>query len=180
MADAGLDTVGAVRAPSRKWTFGLIVISSLLFIVVLAVSAAFDSSIRVLHTFQALIYVAVILLARKMSPWGYGAGCFIAAFWNWANIAYTDFLRAGISETAQLLGTGHLERPDLFIAVFAAGAHFILIGACLAGYFQMPSRTRTELLKFLGGGCVAIAYFAGIILLFGQQFIWILKAFVGS
>lgn len=50
-----------------KW---LIVGSSFVFILVLALSAVFEASIRVPHTFQALIYVAVIILAVKRSPLG--------------------------------------------------------------------------------------------------------------
>ena len=53
-----------------SWIDWLIFASSVLFILVLALSAFYDPSIRVLHLFQALIYVAVILLTRRGSAWG--------------------------------------------------------------------------------------------------------------
>lgn len=40
----------------------------------LAVSAYFEPAIRVLHTFQAFIYLAVIAGALRHQKWGYGAG----------------------------------------------------------------------------------------------------------
>jgi hypothetical protein len=43
----------------------------------------FDPTVRVLHPFQALIYVAIIYLARRRSAYGFGAGCIMAAFWNY-------------------------------------------------------------------------------------------------
>lgn len=56
------------------------------FTLALALSAIFDPSIRVLHTLQALIYLAVIWLVRRSSSWGYGAGFFIAVLWNYTNL----------------------------------------------------------------------------------------------
>ena len=51
-----------------------IVASCLLFIFALAVSAYFEPAIRVLHTFQAFIYLAVIAGALRHEKWAYGAG----------------------------------------------------------------------------------------------------------
>ena len=68
-----------------NWIQGLIVASCAVFVFVLALSAIFDPSIRVLHVFQAGIYVAVVVLARKHSAWGYGVGCLTAAYWNYTN-----------------------------------------------------------------------------------------------
>ncbi len=62
------------------WNNRLIVAGCVVFILVLALSAVFDPSIRALHLSQAFIYVAVIVLAGKRSAWGYGSGCLIAAF----------------------------------------------------------------------------------------------------
>jgi hypothetical protein len=56
-----------------RWIYRAIVSSCVLFIFILALAAVFDPTIRWLHLFQALIYVAVILLARERSAWGYGA-----------------------------------------------------------------------------------------------------------
>jgi hypothetical protein len=50
-----------------QWT---IEIGAWFFILCLFISAIFDPTIRVLHTLQALIYLAVILLTRRRSAWG--------------------------------------------------------------------------------------------------------------
>lgn len=39
-----------------------------------------------------LHYIAVIVLTRKNSAWGFGAGCIIAAFWNYINLFVTTFV----------------------------------------------------------------------------------------
>lgn len=170
--------MGETTKPDR-WLKGLIVASCVVFILVLAISAVFDASIRLLHTFQALIYIAVILLAARRSAWGYGAGFFIATFWNWTNLVHTTFIANGVRELARVVRTGQLQNPDQLIAVFAAAAHFVLIGGCLAGYIRIQPKGRLDLAKFLGGGLLAIAYFAGIILVFGRQYVPLLKQVFG-
>ncbi len=145
------------------------------FILVLALSAAFEPSIRVLHAFQAGLYVAVAMLALARSPWGYGAGCFIAAFWNWVNLAYTTFIANGLTELSSALRTGQVAHPDQLIAVVAAAAHFVLIVACLLAYSRIRPKPAWSPLRFLAGGLLAIAYFVGIILLFGRQYVPLLR-----
>lgn len=86
-----------------SWIDWLIFASSVLFILVLALSAFYDPSIRVLHLFQALIYVAVILLTRRGSAWGYGAGSIMATLWNWTNLVHTTFIKVGLVQLSNLL-----------------------------------------------------------------------------
>src|SRR5215470_18296219 len=86
------------------------------FIAALVLSAVFDPSIRVLHALQALIYVAVIVLTRRGSAWGFGAGCLISALWNYINLAITTFIAAGVHQLVMLIETGRLARPDLLVA----------------------------------------------------------------
>ena len=162
-------------ATSDAWIQGLIEASSVVFILVLALSAVFDASIRVLHTFQAAIYVAVVILARKRSAWGYGAGCLIAALWNWTNLVHTTFVTNGLRELSQAVQTGQIRRPDQLIAVLAASAHFVLILACLVGYVRIRPKASWEPVKFLTGGLLAIGYFASIIVLFGAQYVPLLR-----
>ena len=61
------------------WTRVWIPLGAGLMIVALAGSAAVVPQLRLLHLFQALIYVAVILLARRNLAWGFGAAIVIAA-----------------------------------------------------------------------------------------------------
>ena len=153
----------------------LIIGSCALFVFILALSAVYDRSIRVLHFFQAIIYVAIVVLALRRSAWGYGAGCLIAAFWNWTNIVHTTFIANGLHELAHVLQTARVGRPDQLIAVVAAAAHFVLIASCLIGYFRIKTRGAWEPLKFFVGGLIAVGYLAGIILAFGPQYIPLLR-----
>ena len=164
----------AEPAKNPRWINVSILIGVGLFIVALVISAVFDPTIRLLHALQALIYIAVIVMTRKNSAWGFGAGCIIAAFWNYINLFVTTFIKAGVHELLVLVETGKLHRPDLLIALLAAGGHFLLIVACLAGFL----RTRPgggQWLRFVGGGIVAIAYFVGIIVTTGPQYIGLLR-----
>ncbi len=164
----------AKRSRAMAWINGSILIGAGFFIFALILSAVLDPKIRLLHALQALIYVAVIVLTRRNSAWGFGAGCMIAALWNYTNLFVTTFIKNGIQQYSILFRTGHLQRPDLLIAVVAAGAHFLLIVGCLAGFLRTRPGIR-ELGRFLAGGCIAVAYFAAIILTTGPQYIGLLK-----
>jgi hypothetical protein len=166
-----------IRPHSRQWVFPTIAANSVLFIIILFVSALWEPAIRILHFFQALIYVAVIWLCARRSAWGYGAGTLIAGFWNWVNIYITTFISSGLQQLELLFQTGHIKAPDQLIGAIAGLAHFILIGVCLTGYFRLKERNWKTVLQFWGGGVIAIAYLISIILIFGKQFIWILKEF---
>jgi antibiotic biosynthesis monooxygenase (ABM) superfamily enzyme len=64
-----------VRAADRvppRWLRVAIVVGAGLFIAALLLSAVFEPRIRLLHLLQALIYVAVIVLTRRGSAWGFG------------------------------------------------------------------------------------------------------------
>jgi len=71
------------------------------------------------------------------------------------------------------------SNPLQLIAVVAAAAHFALIGLCLAGYFRIKPRGSWEPVKFLAGGFIAVGYFAGIIIVFGPQYIPLLGRVFG-
>lgn len=162
--------------PSEKpnWLDALIIIGAGLFIFALFLSAVFEPSIRLLHTLQALIYVAVIILTRRRHAWAFGAGCIIAVFWNYINLFVTTFIKAGIHQASILVQTGQIPRPDLFLAVIAALGHSLLIVACLIGFI----RTRPSLKQagqFFGGGAMAVGYLVLIIITTGPQYIGVLK-----
>lgn len=144
------------------------------FTLALLLSAVFDPSIRVLHTLQAMIYVAVILLVRRASAWGFGAGFFIAIFWNYTNLFVTTFVKVGWTALLAFVHTGHLLRPDLLVAVLAAGGHFLMIAACLAGFLLLRPRLA-EWMRFFVGGFVAIAYLVAIIYTTGPQYVPLIR-----
>jgi hypothetical protein len=133
-----------------------------LFIFALAVSAFFVPQLRLLHVFQALIYVAVIVLTRRNSPWGFGIGVIIPTAWNCLNLFVTHLFQKGAVQFWSLLRTGHVSRPETMMVTVGGVAHFLLIVACVAGFLQLRPRGK-QWGQFFGGGILASAYFALII-----------------
>jgi len=85
-------SVYRLMTTSRKISFrpvGAIHVGASMFIVALAASVYFDPSIWVLHVLQASIYAAIMVLAQRRSPWGFGAGFTIATLWNGGNLFAT-------------------------------------------------------------------------------------------
>ena len=158
------------KASSRSWIQWSIDFGAGFFLLALVLSAVFDPRIRVLHTLQALIYIAVIVLTRRLSAWGFGAGFFIAAFWNYTNLFVTTFVRAGADQLMLLLHTGRLRRPDLLVALVAAFGHFLMMVACAVGWVRLrPGGRQTG--EFVLGGVLAIGFFVLIIFATGRQYI---------
>lgn len=133
-----------------------------LFIVALIISAAVVPQLRLLHLFQALIYVAVILLARRNSAWGFGAGFAIAVTWNSLNLFVTHLMWAGAVAFWHFLRTGHVHRLDTMMVLLGGIAHFVLIIVCLSAFFH-SGVAKKQWWKFLGGGVLVLAYFGLII-----------------
>ena len=156
------------------WINGSIGAGAGFFLFALILSAVFDPSIRVLHTLQALIYVAVILLTRQKSPWGFGAGFATALLWNYTNLFFTSFIKDGWRYLCLLVETGRLKHPDLLVAVVAAGGHFVMIAACIAGFALLRPGARLWL-RFVAGGIIAILYFVAIIITTGPQYVPLLR-----
>ena len=161
-----------MRQPA--WIDWLIGFGAGFFILALLVSAIFDPTIRVLHTLQALIYVAVIVLTRRRSAWGYGAGFFIATFWNYTNLFVTNFISNGVQQVLAWMHTGHLRRPDQLIALIAAAGHFAMIAGCVAGLWWIRPRGR-QIAESCAGGLVAIGFFVLIIFTTGRQYVPLVK-----
>jgi hypothetical protein len=133
-----------------------------LFLFALAVSAFFVPQLRLLHVLQAMIYVAVLVLTRRNSPWGFGIGVIIPTAWNCLNLFVTHLFQAGARQFWSLLHTGNVSRPDTMMVTVGVVAHFLLIIACIAGFIQLRPR-RKDWGQFFAGGFLAMAYFALII-----------------
>jgi hypothetical protein len=133
-----------------------------LFIAALVGSAVVAPQLRLLHALQSLIYVAVILLARKDSALGYGAGITIAVTWDGIEWLGPHLIQAGAHELWTLLSTGHLGRPETLMVFIGAIAHIVLILACLAAFRRLPPGKK-EWRQFLAGGLLVLAYFAVIV-----------------
>ena len=148
-----------------------IVASCLLFIFALAVSAYLEPAIRVLHTFQTFIYLAVIAGALRHEKWAYGAGISIAAFWNYVNLFVNTFIRNGVETLGVIISGGHVANPGTIIAIPAALGHFGMIAFCVWAYLRLRNKHLTDVGILLGSGAVAIGYFALIIAIFGPQYL---------
>jgi hypothetical protein len=133
-----------------------------LFLFALTVSAVFVPRLRLLHLFQALIYVAVLVLTRRNGAWGFGVGVIIPALWNGLNLFVTHLFQAGARQFWSLVRTGHVSRPDTLMVMVGGVAHFLLILACMTGFLQLPPG-RKQWGQFFGGGLLALAYFILIV-----------------
>jgi hypothetical protein len=142
--------VAPLQEPSR-WPLAAIQAGAVLFIVALGLSVVLDPAVWVLHGLQALIYVAVIVLARRDSAWGFGAGFTVAVLWNSANLFATGFIAAGVDALWTLLRTGHLARPVLVLILVGAAGHFLMILGCLVGFLRRKPKLR-QWAEFCGGG----------------------------
>jgi len=133
-----------------------------LFLFALAGSAVLIPGLRLLHLFQALIYVAVLVLTRRNSAWGFGAGVIIPVLWNGLSLFVTHLFQAGVGQLWSLLRGGHVSQPDALMVMVGGVAHFLLILACMAGFLQLrPGRKQWG--QFFGGGLLALAYFILIV-----------------
>ena len=143
---------------TRFW----IPIGAALFIVALTVSALVVPQLRLLHFLQALIYVAVVILARRNSMWGFGAGVTIAVIWNSLQLFVTHLVQAGAVALWHFLSAGQVRRVDTMMVTLGCIGHFILIFACLAASVEDQGTDR-KWWKFAGGGAIAVAYFVLIV-----------------
>jgi hypothetical protein len=163
-------TADGARTPPR-WVAIAIPASAGFFLFALLVSAAFQPSLRLLHALQALIYVAIILLTRKNSSAGFGAGVFIAGFWNYI------FLRGASRDIAAML-SGVSFRADIALQLAAAMAHFVLIAACSTGIWRMR-RDFKVWVSALAAGVLAVGFLVLLMITLRPQYIPLLKAVFG-
>ena len=144
------------------WTRVWIPIGATLFLIALTVSALVVPQLRPLHLLQALIYVAVVVLSFRNSPWGLGAGFTVAVAWNCLNLFVTHLMQAGAIAFWSFLRTGQVRRLDTMMVPVGGIGHFILIVACLGALFGLRTDNR-KWFKFVLGGVLALAYLALIV-----------------
>jgi hypothetical protein len=144
------------------WTRVWIPVGAALFIFALLGSAVAVPQLRLLHAFQAMIYVSVIFLARRESALGFGAGITIAVAWNSMQLFITHLMEAGARELWNFVTAGYLRRPDTLMVFIGGIGHFILIVACLIAFRQLRP-AKKEWGQFSLGGLLVLAYFAVIV-----------------
>jgi hypothetical protein len=138
-------------------------IGAALFVIALVVSAVVVPELRLLHFLQGLIYVVVVLLARRDSAWGFGGGAIIAVAWNSLQLFVTYLMQAGAVAFWFFLRTGQVKRLDTMMVTLGGIGHFILIAACVAALLE--TRTSKKWWKFAGGGIATLAYLAVIVVI---------------
>ena len=146
---------------TQMWVYA----GAALFLVALLVTAILIPGLRILHSLQALIYIAVIVLAHRRSARGYGAGFAIAVVWNSMSLFVTHLIQAGAVAFWLLLSTGHVQQLVPMMATLGGIGHSILIVAALFAVARHNTETR-KWWKFAGGGLVSIAYFAVLVAMF--------------
>jgi hypothetical protein len=147
-----------------RWIRVAIPVGVGLFILALTVSAVVIPQLRLLHLLQALIYIAIVLLTYRNSPWGFGVAVFISIAWNCLNMFVTHLFEAGAAVLWSFVRTGHLIHPDTAMVFLGCIAHFLLIVACMAGFLQFrPGKKQWT--HFFTGGLLGLAYMALIIII---------------
>lgn len=147
---------------TNVWTRVWIPTGAVIFVVALTGSALIVPQLRLLHLLQAVIYVAVVILARRNSAWGFGAGCTVSVAWNSLNLFVTHLIQAGAVEIWSFLRTGQVRRLDTMFVPLGGVGHFVLIAGCLAAFLELKTDKR-KWRKFFFGGALTIAYLALIV-----------------
>jgi hypothetical protein len=149
-------------ATSPGWTRVSIALGVGLFVVALGGSGLLIPQLRLLHSFQAMIYVAVLMLTWRNSAWGFGAGIAPAILWNGMELIITRLPQVGALQLVSLIHGASLTRPDAIIVLIGTVGHFLLIIACIAGFLRLQTSWR-HWGQFIGGALLTIGYFALIV-----------------
>lgn len=149
----------------------LILIGGSVFILVLAVSAFWEADIRWLHFFQAWMYLAAMVLSFRGNRWGYFIGISAAGLWDYTNLFVTTFFFNGLERLSEWVRSGHLERPDLLIAVPAWFSNFLVIWGCIWAYSRLPVKPLTDVGAFLLTFALTTGFFAADMALFQPRYL---------
>jgi hypothetical protein len=152
---------------------------AVMFIVVLAISAYWDSSIRVLHAFEALPYGLAALLCLRQRKVGYLLGAASGLFWLWMAGTLTTFVRNGFGRVVMLVTTGHVDRWDVFIAAPAALSTGGLVLFSVWGYSRVRPKRPADLALFVAVLILVAMFFVTIFWLFMPRYLALFRRFVG-
>ena len=143
-------------------------VGALLFIVALVGSAAVVPRLRTLHVFQALLYVGVVLLARRGKPVGLGAATAVAMTWNALQIFVTHNMQAGARLLWAHVLTRSATRVDTMMVFVGGVGHFILMAACMSAFVASRPDGRAWR-SFFAGGLAGLAYMVAIVAAFAPR-----------
>ncbi len=149
------------------------------FVVVLAIAAYWDPSIRVLHFFEAFPYLLAAMLCLRHARSGYAFGLVGGGFWLWTAGFRTTFIRNGFEQLAALVRTGAIDRPDIVIAVPAALSTAGLVIFSTIGYAYSPNKSRSDVGQFLIAVVTVPLFFILIFAVFAPHYLAMLPFFAG-
>jgi hypothetical protein len=149
----------------------LILIGGCLFILVLGISAFWEADIRWLHFFQAWMYIATVALALRGNRWGYFIGLAAAGLWDYTNTFVISFFFDGLHQISLWIHSGHLQRPDLAIAVAAWFSNLSVVIGCVWGYSRLSSKSLNDAGRFLFAFAVTTSFFALDMALFQPRYL---------
>jgi hypothetical protein len=118
--------------------------------------------LRPLHFLQALIYVAVVILARRNNVFALGAGFTIAVAWNCLEFFGPHLVQAGAIMIWSFLHTGQVQHLETMMVPIGGIGHLILIVACLTALFHQRTDSK-KWWRFVAGGVSVLGYFALIV-----------------
>ena len=150
-----------------------------MFIFVLAISAYWDPSIRILHVFEAIPCGLASVWCLRQRKVGYLLGAASGVFWLWIAGTQTTFVRNGFDRVAMLIATGHVDRWDQFIAAPAALSTGGLVLFSAWGYSRIRRKRPADLALFLVILILVAAFFVAIFWLFKPQYLALFRRFVG-
>ena len=148
-----------------------IVASVLVFIIILAIAAFWDPTIRVLHVFEALPYVAVAFLCVRQSKVGYAFGVAGGALWLWMAWGLTTFVKNGFQMFALSIRTHQLHRPDLLIAIPAWASMLALAVLSIWGYSRLAHKSFRDLVIFILAFVAITAFYLAIFAAFTPRYL---------
>jgi hypothetical protein len=157
----------------------LIAVCVAVFVVILAVSAWWDPTIRLLHVFEAAIYIAAALLCLREKKFGYLLGVASGVLWLWIAGTRTTFVAQGFAQAGLLLRTGQMPRPDILIAAPAALATGGLALFSVWGYIRSRHKSWLDLGSLIAAMVLVLAYFLAIFAAFAPRFLRLFPGLTG-
>jgi hypothetical protein len=151
--------------------FWAIALSCAGFVFILAIAAFWDHSIIVLHAFQAMQYLVIVILGARRNRWGYFAAIAVGSLWNYVALFVNSFVESGWRALTVTIETGTITRPDQIIAVVAFAFHLALIVAAVLGYLRLSNRTASDAARLAISFTGAVGYFAIIVALFQPRYL---------
>ena len=141
--------------------YAWIVVGASLFLLALALSALAVPQLWLLHLLQAAIYIAVLVFARRSNPYGLGAGIAISIVWTGLEWA-AGIPQAGVALWWSLARNRQVDHLETMMVPVGCLGHAILLASCLLA-LRSQGAAHKVLWKSVGGGALALTYFAAII-----------------